>query len=400
LKGIVGIEAGTTGGNTADQMVFGYLNSGLTQFTHKIQTGHDAQAHLNRMDFLIANSSNTWKTPLQLRPDIINISASVSVTGSLTSNGLGVLSGSAQITAFGFISASTTSTGTISGSAQITSLGFVSSSITASSLVTASVSVNVITFTKGNGSTFDLTIAASGTAPAGTVSSSAQIIQNLPNGVVSGSSQIIYTNISSIPSGIVSGSTQITPLLPTGVVSGSSQITYASISSIPANIVSGSSQITYTSISSIPGGIVSGSSQVLGSSTIHSGSSGNYQFNSIGVGTAASAVAGEIRATNDITAFYSSDIRLKENIQPIQNALEKVESISGNTYDWKEGYEEIHSHKGNDVGVIAQEIEAVLPQLVVNRDNGYKAVQYEKIIPLLIEAIKELSNKIDRLENK
>jgi len=464
LKGIVGIEAGTTGGNTADQMVFGYLNSGLTQFTHKIQTGHDAQAHLNRMDFLIANSSNTWKTPLQLRPDIINISASVSVTGSLTSNGLGVLSGSAQITAFGFISSSTTPTGTISGSAQITSLGFVSSSITASSLVTASVSVNVITFTKGNGSTFDLTIAASGTAPAGTVSSSAQIIQNLPNGVVSGSSQITYANISSIPSGIVSGSTQtianlptgtvsgssqvvsilsslntytgsndttntaqntrlttiesvtgsyetkgrgivsgssqITPLLPIGVVSGSSQITYASISSIPANIVSGSSQITYTSISSIPGGIVSGSSQVLGSSTIHSGSSGNYQFNSIGVGTAASAVAGEIRATNDITAFYSSDIRLKENIQPIQNALEKVESISGNTYDWKEGYEEIHSHKGNDVGVIAQEIEAVLPQLVVNRDNGYKAVQYEKIIPLLIEAIKELSNKIDRLENK
>lgn len=91
---------------------------------------------------------------------------------------------------------------------------------------------------------------------------------------------------------------------------------------------------------------------------------------------------------------------MKENIVPIPNALEKVNQISGNTYDWKEGYDEVHSHKGNDVGVIAQEIEAILPQIVTNRDTGFKAVQYEKIIPLLIEAIKELSSKVDRLENK
>jgi hypothetical protein len=161
-------------------------------------------------------------------------------------------------------------------------------------------------------------------------------------------------------------------------------------------IVSGSSQI----VPLLPTGVISGSSQILGGSTIHSGSSGDYQFNSIGVGTAASTVAGEIRATADITAFYSSDIRLKENIHPILHALEKVKSISGNTYNWKAGFDEIHSHKGNDIGVIAQEIEAVLPQIVTNRDNGYKAVQYEKIIPLLVEAIKELSAKIDRLENK
>ena len=237
----------------------------------------------------------------------------------------------------------------------------------------------------------------------GIVSGSSQItfsgISSLPT-LVSGSSQINYTGLSGIPGGIVSGSSQTIANLPTGTVSGSSQITYTNISSIPGGIVSGSSQITYASISSIPAGIVSGSSQILGGSTIHSGSSGDYQFNSIGIGTAASGLSGEIRAAHDITAFYSSDIRLKENIQPIQNALEKVESISGNTYDWKEGYDEIHSHKGNDIGVIAQEIEAILPQIVTNRDNGYKAVQYEKIVPLLIEAIKELSAKIKRLENK
>ena len=117
LKGVVGIENGTTGGNTADQFVFGYAGSNLTQYTHKIQTGHDAQAALNRMDFLLANSSTTWKTPLQLRPDVINISGSLIVTGSI--NGAinatnGVLSGSTQITPL-------LPAGTISGSSQLTS---------------------------------------------------------------------------------------------------------------------------------------------------------------------------------------------------------------------------------------------------------------------------------------
>ena len=165
---------------------------------------------------------------------------------------------------------------------------------------------------------------------------------------------------------------------------------------ITANVIGG----IWSGSAQLPAGVVSGSVQVLGGTNIHSGSTGNYQFNSIGVGTAASTVAGEIRATADITAFYSSDIRLKENIIRIPSALEKVNQISGNTYDWKEGYDEVHSHKGNDVGVIAQEIEQILPQIVTNRDNGYKAVQYEKIIPLLIEAIKELSAKVDSLKNK
>ena len=81
--------------------------------------------------------------------------------------------------------------------------------------------------------------------------------------------------------------------------------------------------------------------------------------------------------------------------------------ISGNTYDWKAENKDIHGFEGNDVGVIAQEIEVVLPQLVVTRDNGYKAVKYDKLVALLIEGIKEqqkqiedLSNKINKLENE
>jgi hypothetical protein len=124
----------------------------------------------------------------------------------------------------------------------------------------------------------------------------------------------------------------------------------------------------------------------------------NYQVNSVGVGTAPSGTTGEIRATNDITAFYSSDQKLKENINPIPNALEKLSQISGNTFDWKSGFSEIHSHSGTDVGVIAQEIEKVLPQVVTTRENGYKAVQYEKIIALLIEAVKELKEEVNELK--
>ena len=118
---------------------------------------------------------------------------------------------------------------------------------------------------------------------------------------------------------------------------------------------------------------------------------------SLGVGTSASGTTGEIRATNDITAFYSSDKRLKDNITPITDPLSKISQLGGYTFDWipKEG---IHSHEGRDVGVIAQEVEEVLPEVTTTRDNGYKAVKYEKIVPLLIECIKAQQSQIDELK--
>jgi hypothetical protein len=120
---------------------------------------------------------------------------------------------------------------------------------------------------------------------------------------------------------------------------------------------------------------------------------------SLGVGTTGSAVVGRIDASNDVVAFSTSDRDLKKNIKPIKNAIEKVEQIGGYTFDWKKDKKNIHGFSGHDVGVIAQEIEAVLPEVVTTRENGYKAVRYEKIIPLLIEAIKEQQNKINELEN-
>ena len=125
--------------------------------------------------------------------------------------------------------------------------------------------------------------------------------------------------------------------------------------------------------------------------------SSNVRFASIGVGMAASGTSGRIDAANDVVAFSTSDIRLKENIKPIENALDKISKISGNTYDWKSELKDVHGYDGSDVGVIAQEIEAVLPQLVQDRDNGYKAVKYDKLVALLIEGIKEQQTQIHNL---
>ena len=107
-------------------------------------------------------------------------------------------------------------------------------------------------------------------------------------------------------------------------------------------------------------------------------------------------VDGLISASGDIIAFASSDERLKDNITPIDGALDKVNQIGGYGFDWNDNSE----HSGHDVGVIAQEIEKVLPELVVDRKDGYKAVRYDKIVALLINAIKEQQLQIDELKSK
>ena len=109
------------------------------------------------------------------------------------------------------------------------------------------------------------------------------------------------------------------------------------------------------------------------------------------------SITGELRVSDDITAFYSSDERLKDNVTAIDDPLAKVLSLGGYTFDWNENT----TKEGSETGVIAQEVEALgLPGLITTRDNGYKAVRYEKLVPLLIEAIKELSNKVESLERK
>ena len=142
-------------------------------------------------------------------------------------------------------------------------------------------------------------------------------------------------------------------------------------------------------------------------------SSVDLQINSLGVGTAASTTTGQIRATDNITSWYS-DERLKTNIEIIPNALDKVMTLRGVTFNANELAESFgYSSEETQVGVLASDVKAVLPEAVkpapfdimifenteISRSGeNYMTVQYEKIVPLLIEAIKELNNEIKKLK--
>jgi len=145
-------------------------------------------------------------------------------------------------------------------------------------------------------------------------------------------------------------------------------------------------------------------------------SSTNGQFKSIGVGTAGSGTTGEIRATNAITAYYS-DERLKTDITEISGALDKVMQLRGVTFRANNIAESFgYSTEKEQVGVIAQDVEKVLPQIVVpapfdimqlqegieisRSGENYKTVHYDKLVPLLIQAIKEQQVMIEELQKK
>ena len=123
------------------------------------------------------------------------------------------------------------------------------------------------------------------------------------------------------------------------------------------------------------------------------------------VATSSTVTFGEVRSTGDITAFYSSDYALKENINPISNALDKVSQLGGYNFDWKDSHLESRGGvdnmfvKKSDVGIIAQEVQKVLPEAVGKREDGTLGVRYELLVPLLVESIKELKEEIQSLKS-
>jgi hypothetical protein len=124
----------------------------------------------------------------------------------------------------------------------------------------------------------------------------------------------------------------------------------------------------------------------------------NISLTSLGVGTGATGVAGEIVATNNITAYYSDD-RLKTRLGDITNALAAVTSLTGFYYQANQTAQDLGYTAQREVGLSAQDVQRVLPEVVVPApiDNQYLTIRYEKMIPLLVQAIKELNNKIDNL---
>jgi len=169
------------------------------------------------------------------------------------------------------------------------------------------------------------------------------------------------------------------------------RVTALSSGAAPVTSITGTaSQITVTGTTtptlSLPQNIATGSS---------------VQFGSFGVGTSASGTTGEILATNNITAYYSDD-RLKTRLGNIENALAKVMNLNGFYHEANETAQALGYKVTREVGVSAQEVNAVLPEVVAPApiDPQYMTVRYERMIPLLIEAIKELKAEVEELKKK
>ena len=148
-------------------------------------------------------------------------------------------------------------------------------------------------------------------------------------------------------------------------------------------------------------GSIPGNASNIDSFTINQsmGTSNDVQFRSVGVGTAGSGTTGELRATNNITAYYSDD-RLKKRLGNIENALAKVMTLNGFQYEANETAQALGYTVKPEIGLSAQEVQAVLPEVVVPApiDEKYLTIHYDRVIPLLVEAIKELKKEIDELK--
>ncbi len=124
----------------------------------------------------------------------------------------------------------------------------------------------------------------------------------------------------------------------------------------------------------------------------------NSQVNSLGVGVSASGQTGEIKATNNITAYYSDD-RLKTRLGEIQDALSIVRQLTGFYYEANELAQSLGYTATREIGLSAQDAFKVLPEVTAPApiDPEYLTIRYEKIIPVLVEAIKQLEEKVNLL---
>ena len=138
-----------------------------------------------------------------------------------------------------------------------------------------------------------------------------------------------------------------------------------------------------------------GKLNLLGAQVSNSNSTGTLTVTG-GVG-----VTGAMYVGGEIVAYAASDIKLKENISKIDNSLEKLLKISGYQYHWNKIAQEMYPERTTlDVGVLAQEVKEIIPSAVVEREDGYLAVKYDKLIPLLIEAVKALKAEIEDMKRE
>jgi hypothetical protein len=233
----------------------------------------------------------------------------------------------------------------------------------------------------------------------GVISSSAQLTTTFDarylntggDGIVSGSSQIAFSGVT----GTVSNA-QLANSTISGISLGSNLATLTIGTGLSGTSYNGSGAVTIanTGVTSITGT----ANQVVASAGTGAVTLSLPQsINSTATPTFGNlTINGTITATGDITAYYTSDRRHKNNIQTIPNALSKVTKLNGVTWEWNDDVNEV-TKSTPKTGLIAQEVQEVLPEVVVERENGYLGLDYSKMVGLLVEAIKEQQIKIDNL---
>lgn len=283
-------------------------------------------------------------------------------------------------------------------SSAVTSINFGTTGLTPSTATQGAVTV-AGTLVAGNGGTGVATLTGlaygNGTS-AFTAATAAQVVSVIGSTAVTNATNA--TNATN--TGITDDTTTATTVYPTWVTNTTGNLPQKTAST-KLSFVPSTGVLTSTSFSGAGTGLTGTASSLTAGTASALTTGNNYQVNSLGVGTAGSGTAGEIRATNNITAYYS-DERLKTKVGDIENALEKVCQIETMMYHANEtavalGYDASIL----EVGVTAQSVQKVMPQTVAPApiDDQYLTVRYERLVPLLIEAIKELEAKVKALEN-
>jgi hypothetical protein len=197
----------------------------------------------------------------------------------------------------------------------------------------------------------------------------------------------------------IAGLTSVTSTGFTGALTGnaSTATTLATARNINGVSFNGSADITVTAAA----GTLSGATLASGVTASSLTSVGTLTSLTVSGATATGAltVTGAVTATGDITAFFTSDKRHKNNIKTIPNALEKVTKLNGVTWEWNDDVNEV-TKSTPKTGLIAQEVQEVLPEVVKTRDDGFLALDYSKMMGLMVEAIKEQQIQIEELKAK
>jgi hypothetical protein len=311
-----------------------------------------------------------------------------SITAATILQGTGVVSGSSQITAGSTTNFATdvktqlNSNTVVSGSSQITAgstTGFataVKTQLDANTVVSGSRTISGITL----GS--NLAALTIGTGLSGTSYNGSTGVTIANTGVLS-----VTTNTGLSTNASATGNVTITNTGVTSNVAGTG---------ISVSGATGAVTITNSGVTSIVAGTGVSRDVATGAVTI---SIGQAVATSSSPTFAGLTINGAITATGDITAFFTSDKRHKNTIQNIPNALEKVSKLNGVTWEWNEDVNEV-TKSTPKTGLIAQEVQEVLPEVVREREDGFLSLDYSKMVGLLVEAIKEQQSQIEELKSK